>query len=62
MFDNLRSTLKNRDGNDYKPEHTGKRKRHKDAGTGTAVDLPVGRKIRFKFKTPPIPMKEVISY
>ena len=33
MFDNLRSILK--------PEHTRKRKRQKDAGTGTAVDLTV---------------------
>ncbi len=39
MYDNLRSILKNRDGNDYKPEHNGKRKRQKDAGT--AVDLTV---------------------
>ena len=41
MFDNLRSILRNRSGNDYKPEHNGKRKRQKDAGTGTAVDLTV---------------------
>ena len=33
MFDNLRSILKNRGGNDYEPEHTRKRKRQKDAGT-----------------------------
>ena len=39
MFDNLRSILKNRGGNDYEPEHTRKRKRQKDAGT--AVDLTV---------------------
>ena len=39
MYDNLRSILKNRGGNDYKPEHTGKRKRQKSAGT--AVDLTV---------------------
>ena len=39
MYDNLRSILKNRGGNDYKPEHTGKRKRQKNAGT--AVDLTV---------------------
>ena len=39
MFDNLRSILKNRGGNDYQPEHNGKRKRQKDAGT--AVDLTV---------------------
>ena len=39
MFDNLRSILKNRGGNDYKPEYTGKRKRQKDAGA--AVDLTV---------------------
>ena len=39
MYDNLRSTLKNRGGNDYKPEHTGKSKRQKNAGT--AVDLTV---------------------
>ena len=39
MYDNLRSILKNRGGNDYKPEHNGKRKRQKNAGT--AVDLTV---------------------
>ncbi len=39
MCDNLRSTLKNRGGNDYNPEHNGRRKRQKD--TGTAVDLTV---------------------
>ena len=39
MFDNLRSILKNRGGNDYKPEYTGKRKRQEDAGA--AVDLTV---------------------
>ena len=39
MYDNLRSILKNRGWNDYKPEHTGKRKRQKNAGT--AVDLTV---------------------
>jgi len=39
MYDNLRSILKNRGGNDYKPEHTGKRERQKSAGT--AVDLTV---------------------
>ena len=39
MYDNLRSILKNRGGNDYKPEHTGKRNRQKNAGT--AVDLTV---------------------
>ena len=39
MFDNLRSILKNRGGNDYEPEHTRKRKRQKDAGA--AVDLTV---------------------
>ena len=39
MYDNLRSILKNRGGNDYKPEHTGKRKRQKSAGA--AVDLTV---------------------
>ena len=33
MFDNLRSILKNRGGNDFEPEHTRKRKRQKDAGT-----------------------------
>ena len=32
-------TLKNRGGNDYKPEYTGKRKRQKDAGA--VVDLTV---------------------
>ena len=38
MYDNLRSMLKNRGGNDYKPsERNRKRKRQKDAGT--AVDL-----------------------
>ena len=39
MYDNLRSILKNRGGNDYKPEHTGKRERQKRAGA--AVDLTV---------------------
>ena len=39
MFDNLRSILKNRGRNDYKPEHTSKRKRQKDAGA--VVDLTV---------------------
>ena len=39
MYDNLRSILKNRGGNDDKPEHTGKRERQKSAGT--AVDLTV---------------------
>ena len=39
MYDNLRSILKNRGGNDYKPEHTGKRERKKSAGA--AVDLTV---------------------
>jgi hypothetical protein len=39
MYDNLRSILKNRGGNDYKPEHNRKRKRQKNAGT--AVDLTV---------------------
>ena len=39
MYDNLRSILKNRGGNDYKPEHNRKRNRQKDAGT--AVDLTV---------------------
>ena len=39
MYDNLRSILKNRGENDYKPEHTGKRKRQKSAGA--AVDLTV---------------------
>ncbi len=39
MYDDLRSILKNRGGNDYKPEHNGKRKRQKNAGT--AVDLTV---------------------
>ena len=39
MYDNLRSILKNRGGNDYKPEHTGKRERQKNAGA--AVDLTV---------------------
>ena len=38
MFDNLRSILKNRGGNDYKLEHTGKRKRQKDAGTAVDED------------------------
>jgi len=42
MFDNLRSILKSRGGNDYQPEHNGKRKRQKDAGT--AVDLTVPMK------------------
>ena len=39
MSDNLCSILKNKYGDDYKPEHTGKRKRQKDAGK--AVDLTV---------------------
>ena len=39
VFDNIRSILKSRGGNDYQPDHNGKRKRHKDAGT--AVDLTV---------------------
>ena len=33
MYDNLRSILKNRGGNDYKPEHNGKRNMQKNAGT-----------------------------
>ena len=37
MYDNLRSMLKHRGGSDYKPEHTGKRKRQKNGGA--AVDL-----------------------
>ena len=47
MFDNLRSILiknlkignRGGSGNDYEPEHTRKRKRQK--GAGTAVDLTV---------------------
>ena len=42
MIDNLRSILKSRGWNDYQPEHNGKRKRQKDAGT--AVDLTVPMK------------------
>ena len=39
MFDNRRSILKCRGGNDHKSEHNEKRKRQEDAGT--AVDLTV---------------------
>ena len=41
MYDNLRSILKNRGGNDDKPEHTGKRKRQKNAGTAVDLTLPM---------------------
>ena len=41
MFDNLRSILKNRGGNDYQPEHNGKSKRKRQKKAGAAVDLTV---------------------
>ena len=41
MLDNLRSTLKNRGGNDYEPEHTRKRKSQKDAGTTVDLTVPM---------------------
>ena len=42
MYDNLRSILKNRGGNDYKPEHTGKRKRQPEK----RIDCAHGRLLR----------------
>ena len=41
MYDNLRSILKNRGGNDYKPEHNRKRNRQKDAGTAVVLTVPM---------------------
>ena len=41
MYDNIRLTLKNRGGNDYKPERNGKRKRRKDAGTEVDLTAPM---------------------
>ena len=38
MYDNLRSILKNRGGNDYKPEHNGKRKRQKKSWNSSGFD------------------------
>ena len=41
MYDNLRSILKNRGGNDYKPEHNRKRNRQKDAWAAAVSTAPM---------------------
>ena len=41
MFDNLRSSLKNRGGDDYEPERNGERERQKDAGAAVDLTAPI---------------------